>query len=548
MNFTCERPYAFYGLLLIIPAVIITFFQYRKIIRNKSVFMTDKNNSIASKRLARFPKVILCRTIFRIVAWVLLVLAYAGFSWGTYLEPVQKNGNAVSFVFDISYSMMANDAPDKKTRLEAAANYAQMLLSHMKGIPVTVVLAKGDGVLVVPLTEDKAVVETLLESLNPKLISSVGTSLGKGIIAAHKGFPTNSSLANRIWVFTDGDETDGLLEKSILDCVRSGVSVSLIGFGSEQEIQVIAGDGKTAGYTTLKSEKMKKIVANVEKNSSAEIKNGVTVNYIDATEAGSALKLLKTVSPKFNSKYESNSITYELKPVKRYSLFLGLAIFFFILGFFVTEFDIDNIMSKFKKTSIISLCICCTLFTSCTTRIEGSTSILKSSWAWYQRKYNEATAGYLQTVVDAKQAQDDILEQYAVYDLATTYLMQNENDAALERYSQIKDDSPKAVRYSTFYNMGIIAHRSGEYKKAVECFIEALKIDNTKTSAKINLELSRVKAEKEAKGKENSLNSVSANNGKSSKENAIFNVIREYDKQQWKNSESTQNSNSAIDF
>ena len=233
MNFTCERPYAFYGLLLIIPAVIISFFQYRKIIRNKSIFMSDKNNSIASKRLARFPKVILCRTIFRIVAWVLLVLAYAG--------------------FDISYSMMANDAPDKKTRLEAAANYAQMLLSHMKGIPVTVVLAKGDGVLVVPLTEDKAVVETLLESLNPKLISSVGTSLGKGIIAAHKGFPTNSSLANRIWVFTDGDETDGLLEKSILDCVRSGVSVSLIGFGSEQEIQVIDGDGRTAGYTSLNS-------------------------------------------------------------------------------------------------------------------------------------------------------------------------------------------------------------------------------------------------------------------------------------------------------
>ena len=54
MNFTCERPYAFYGLLLIIPAVIITFFQYRKIIRNKSVFMTDKNNSIASIANGRY--------------------------------------------------------------------------------------------------------------------------------------------------------------------------------------------------------------------------------------------------------------------------------------------------------------------------------------------------------------------------------------------------------------------------------------------------------------------------------------------------------------
>ena len=45
MNFTCERPYAFYGLLLIIPAVIISFFQYRKIIRNKSVFMTVESAS-----------------------------------------------------------------------------------------------------------------------------------------------------------------------------------------------------------------------------------------------------------------------------------------------------------------------------------------------------------------------------------------------------------------------------------------------------------------------------------------------------------------------
>lgn len=548
MNFLCERPYAFYGLLLIIPALIITFFQYRKIVKNKSAFVSDKNKSIAAKRLSILPKVILTRTICRVIAWVFLILAYAGFSWGTYLEPVQKNGNAVSFVFDVSYSMMANDGPDKKTRLEAAANYAQMLLSHMKGVPVTVVLAKGEGVLVVPLTEDKVIIETLLESLNPKLISAAGTSLGKGIIAAQKGFPSSSSLANRIWVFTDGDETDGLLEKSILDCVRSGVSVSLIGFGSEQEIQVIAGDGKTTGYTSLKSEKMKNVISNVSKLCSAELKNNVVINCIDATEAGSALKLLKSVNPKANSKEEVNSVTYELKPVKRYSLFLGLAILFFIFGFIVTEFDVDNILLKFKKASVVSLCACCILFTSCTTRIEGSASILKSSWAWYQRKYNQATAGYLQTIVDAKQDEDIMLEQYAVYNLATTYLMQNETEASLERYSQINEESPKCVKYATYYNMGIIAHRNGEYKKAVECFIEALKIDNTKTSAKINLELSRVKAEKDAKVKENSLNSVSTSEGKTSKQNALFNIIREYDKQQWKNSESTQNSNLATDF
>ena len=50
------------------------------------------------------------------------------------------------------------------------------------------------------------------------------------------------------------------------------------------------------------------------------------------------------------------------------------------------------------------------------------------------------------------------------------------------------------------------------------------------------------------KVKENSLNSVYTSEGKTSKQNALFNIIREYDKQQWKNSESTQNSNLATDF
>ena len=136
-----------------------------------------------------------------------------------------------------------------------------------------------------------------------------------------------------------------------------------------------------------------------------------------------------------------------------------------------------NILLKFKKASVVSLCACCILFTSCTTRIEGSASILKSSWAWYQRKYNQATAGYLQTIVDAKQDEDIMLEQYAVYNLATTYLMQNETEASLERYSQINEESPKCVKYATYYNMGIIAHRNGEYKKAVECFTKSLEIN-----------------------------------------------------------------------
>ena len=51
------------------------------------------------------------------------------------------------------------------------------------------------------------------------------------------------------------------------------------------------------------------------------------------------------------------------------------------------------------------------------------------------------------------------IQQYALYGLATTYLMQNENSSAQARYEQINPDAPDEIRFSVLYNSGIIEHR-----------------------------------------------------------------------------------------
>ena len=48
---------------------------------------------------------VVIRFVCNILAFLMLVFAYLGFSWGEYLSPVQKSGVAVSFVFDISNSV-----------------------------------------------------------------------------------------------------------------------------------------------------------------------------------------------------------------------------------------------------------------------------------------------------------------------------------------------------------------------------------------------------------------------------------------------------------
>ena len=190
----------------------------------------------------RYKKSLFVRSAFIGMSFIMLLFAYADIHWGTYLVPVQKSGAAVSLVYDISNSMLAADCEGGLTRLDAACRYSKALLSKMNGVSASVVLAKGDGVAAIPLTDDYIMMESLLDVLSPRLMTVPGSSIGKGILKAKDTFPANYSNAGRIWVFTDGEETDSHLKTAVSECIKAGLPVSIIGFGKEAETPVLAGD------------------------------------------------------------------------------------------------------------------------------------------------------------------------------------------------------------------------------------------------------------------------------------------------------------------
>ncbi len=553
-NIVCERPYAFYFLLFLIPSLLISFFRHRKIAKKMNLFTVAGENASYSKRMKRLPFALLSRSVLRCFAWVSLVLAYSGISWGTYLEPVGKSGSSVAMVFDISYSMTARDAQAGNSRLGASAEYASMLLSHIQGSFVSAVLAKGDGVTVVPLTEDRAAIESLLSSLSPNLMSVGGTSLGKGVRTALKNFPKKSSALSTIWVFTDGEETDGLLEGAITDALKSGVSVCVVGFGSQKGENVLAGDGKTSIHTALRAENMRKTCA----SASEKIRSGssvpVSAAFVDSSESGSAIKVLNFAKGNkiSSSGMDDSSLTYEVRPVQRHSLFLLLSLIFVVLSFIVSELDMNaetvfskKIKSASKKTSILLIFV---LFSSCSARFDGAKKILEGSWKFHQKNMTGATADFLQTFTEAKENGDLLLSEYALYNLGSVYIAQNEKIAALEKFSSISSDAPLRVRFSALFNMGVIFYRNGDYENAVKCFRSALKIDGSSMSAKVNFELSMLKSESDSKILENSLANANEAEKFSGMQEAVFNMIRESDKKQWKNGENIQNGLGANDF
>lgn len=538
MNITCERPYVFFALLLIIPVFIILRIKNRKTNYSLGASFGDYKKNVSVKRLFSFRKLVYIRSFFIALAWCMLVLAYAKIYWGTYLMPVQKNGTAVSFVFDISNSMMAKDMPDGNTRLKASSDYAEKLLSKMDGISASVVLAKGDGVVAIPLTEDKVMIESLLEVMSPSLMTVPGTSLGKGILKAKESFPSNYGAAGRIWVFTDGEETDGHLKSALVDCVKGGIPVSIVGFGGATETGILAGDGKTVVKSALRSEKILKTIDEVQKSLSY-YKNQVPVTYIDAMEKGSAYKLLNQLKTG-----ENQIVTYEAKPVPRYKLFLLLSVLFFSFSYIFTEVDFSRWFRESKSTAAMIVFIL--MLSGCSSE---TSQILKGTYAVKQKQLRHAVSCFFKAGESAKASKNQEAIEYALYDLGTTYAMLGESDAAMEKFLLIDDDAPKNVRYAKYYNAGVLAHKEGKYDEALEFFRKSLEIDSSRIEAKINMELSIQLAEESVQHNESK--SIPASENKTSipdMEKSVFERIKENDKKQWKNSESNQTQNLANDY
>ncbi len=537
-----ERPVALLAILLVIPAALIFFLRYRRLIRSLGAMYSEhlKFSQVRHLKTSLFTKFFL-----RALAWIFLVLAYVGISWGTRLVPVQKSGSAVSFVFDISYSMMARDGGNNLSRMEVQKLFASELLSRMEGVEVSIVLAKGDGIVAVPLTSDRSAIDSIIASLSPTLMTAAGSSLGKGVDAALSSFPRNSPQASYIWVFTDGDETDTGLSQSVENALRSGVGVSIIGFGSVKGKEVVAGDGKTKVKTCLQASKLRAMVEDVNRRISTISHNPVEASYEAAVNPSCAYRLLH------NLERESDTpvFSYETQNVSHHGIFLLFSIIFFLASFIFSELNASFFTLKSAKASqILFVGVLSTFFfTSCST--GEKTAILKGAWSWYQAKYQESTAAFLNAYTNSTATANVEAQSYALFGLSATYLMQEEYDAAIDRIEQISPDANPQLRSAALYNAGIIANRRGDFSGAIELFKDAILANPENTDAKINLELSNVQlASKQSQAAQREMIPVTENKEDSSLEKGIFNLIKENEEQQWKKMQSNKKDDSTLDY
>jgi Ca-activated chloride channel family protein len=472
-----------------------------------------------------------------ITGWFFLIIAWSGLFWGQTLVPGLRHGNALSLVFDISWSMTANDCPGNETRQATAQRSALSLLTRLEGVPVSVVMAKGAGVLALPLTDDHAEVASLVTALSPAMMSAVGSSIGGGVDAALRSFPPTLGFAPTIVVFTDGDETDGALASALVRAREQGIPVMFVGFGSPRETEILLADGVTPVKTALRADKLRSL--------------GGDAAFFDGNTPASLNALLAALQERSQS-----TLVYETQRVDRWRFFLFIALACFVASVLVSEWG--GIPRAGEKIPLFILAGAL-LFQSCGRGNEGQPTrsgsgkqslmlrVLQGSYHWRWGEYDKAVTDYF-LVLD----EDGSLRPYALNGLAARYVMQGEPDAALERLAEIGDDAPDAVRFSAAFNRGLLLYDQAHYGDAAGAFRQALEINGSDPDAKINLELALAQHSANANEAAGTLVPASINDTaieeQQAAQNALFSLVREQEQNRWKSSTLDSSGGGGLDY
>ncbi|MEL7060680.1 MAG: VWA domain-containing protein [Acidobacteriota bacterium] len=148
--------------------------------------------------------------------------------WGFSEQEIERRGVDVVFVLDTSLSMATRDV--EPNRLWVAQTVVRRLVEDLGGHRVALVQAEGDGVVMVPLTADVAVVDLMLDSVFPGSLPTPGTRLRAALERGLELFPEGEDKHRVMVVLSDGeDHGESLVAEALAE---RGVIVHAIGVGT----------------------------------------------------------------------------------------------------------------------------------------------------------------------------------------------------------------------------------------------------------------------------------------------------------------------------
>jgi Ca-activated chloride channel family protein len=185
------------------------------------------------------PRSVLAISGLLALALAATALALARPRWGESSETVERQGVDVVFVLDTSLSMGAGDVPP--SRLWLAQSLIRRIAAAIPGNRVALVQAEGVGIVMSPLTVDVAVIDLLLDAVEPGSLPLPGTKFAPALARAITLFPEGGGKHRAIVLVSDGEIHDESAGEAAEKLAAAGVVLHAVGVGSKHGAPVPAG-------------------------------------------------------------------------------------------------------------------------------------------------------------------------------------------------------------------------------------------------------------------------------------------------------------------
>jgi Ca-activated chloride channel family protein len=170
--------------------------------------------------------------IVLVTALAFLIIALVNPKIGTKSETVKREGIDIVFAVDVSKSMLCEDiAPN---RLDKSKQIVSQIINHLGSDRIGIVAYAGSAFPVLPITTDYSVAKMFLQSVNPDMVSSVGTSLDDAIKRSVEYFDKDDKTQKLLIMISDGEDHSEGAEDAAEEANKFGLKIITIGVGTEK--------------------------------------------------------------------------------------------------------------------------------------------------------------------------------------------------------------------------------------------------------------------------------------------------------------------------
>ncbi len=305
-------PAAFWGFLLVpllITAGVISGRRARRIL------------NVMGKNSIEWQVRTFLRDLSLTVFFTLAVLAASEPRGGRVPVSGERSGLDVAVAFDVSRSMLAEDLIP--SRLERSVMALRQITRTLGDARFSIIPFKGDAVLMVPMTEDRVILDLWIDRLGPGLSTVTGTDVEAALVRAKDSFPGDDGRNKVIVLVTDGEALKGHVERVSRELAEKGFPIYVLAAGSEEGSTIPLSDG-----SYVKDSTGRPVVSRMDTTSLKRLSENTGGSYHELSRPGAAADLIANID---DSRIFSESRGIRFIGVNRFRLFLFPALIFLLL-------------------------------------------------------------------------------------------------------------------------------------------------------------------------------------------------------------------------